>query len=389
MQPRRTTSRTAFASLTDLPDLPSDFARRVIDWQRTHGRHDLPWQNTRDAYRVWLSEIMLQQTQVSAVLGYYARFLERFPTVAALAAAPSDDVMAAWSGLGYYTRARNLHRCAQIVVSEYGGRFPAEPALLAELPGIGRSTAAAIAAFSAGARAPILDGNVKRVFARAFGIDGFPGDKKVEDRMWRIAERLLPPAEIESGIERYTQGLMDLGATVCTRGRPGCLADRTACPLAEVCVARRDGLTDSLPVPKPRKAIPERATTVLMLLHDGKVLLERRPDRGIWGGLWSLPEVGGEAGDKDAALDAHPVARAQLVAAARAHGAPGEPVEVGGLTHTFTHFRLQIHAFRIDMHTIKPGKGAWQWHGLGTLDDVGLPAPIRKLLALLTQPALL
>ncbi|HZX26470.1 MAG TPA: A/G-specific adenine glycosylase, partial [Telluria sp.] len=225
-----------------------EFSAAVIAWQRAHGRHTLPWQNTRDAYRVWLSEIMLQQTQVAAVLGYYARFLERFPDVFELARAPSEDVMAHWSGLGYYTRARNLHACAKRVVEEYGGVFPADPALLAQLPGIGRSTAAAIAAFSYGARAAILDGNVKRVFARVFGIDAYPGEKKVEDALWARAEALLPA----DGIESYTQGLMDLGATLCTRGTPAC----ERCPLAQRCVALATGRTAELPVRKPKKAVP-------------------------------------------------------------------------------------------------------------------------------------
>ncbi|MGE5622963.1 MAG: A/G-specific adenine glycosylase, partial [Bacillota bacterium] len=206
------------------------FSAQVIRWQKQHGRHALPWQNTRDAYRIWLSEIMLQQTQVAAVIPYYQRFLERFPDVFVLAAAPAEEVMAYWSGLGYYSRARNLHRCAQRVVSEYGGVFPSDPVLLADLPGIGRSTAAAIAAFAYGARAAILDGNVKRVFCRVFGVDGFPGTKPVEDKLWRRAIALLPQDDIEA----YTQGLMDLGATVCTRSSPSC----EACPLAQRCVAR-------------------------------------------------------------------------------------------------------------------------------------------------------
>src|SRR3954452_4860522 len=211
-------SPTSAAPAASASSLTSDFSSRLVAWQRKHGRHALPWQNTRDAYRIWLSEIMLQQTQVAAVLGYYARFLERFPTVGVLAEAPLDDVMACWSGLGYYTRARNLHACARRVLAEYGAVFPSDPALLADLPGIGRSTAAAISAFSSGTRAAILDGNVKRVFARVFGVDQYPGLKPVEEALWRRADALLP----ETGIERYTQGLMDLGATLCTRSSPDC-----------------------------------------------------------------------------------------------------------------------------------------------------------------------
>jgi A/G-specific adenine glycosylase len=355
---------------------------RVIAWQQRHGRHHLPWQNTGDAYRTWLSEIMLQQTQVSAVLGYYARFIERFPTVQALAAAPADDVMAAWAGLGYYTRARNLHRCAQIVVAEHGGIFPRDPDVLVALPGIGRSTAAAIAAFSYGVRAAILDGNVKRVFARAFGIDGFPGDKRVEDTMWRIAETVLPPAE---GIQPYTQGLMDLGATVCTRGKPACLTGERACPLESLCEARSTGRVMELPVPRPRKAIPERAATLVIALHADAVLLQRRPQRGIWGGLWSLPLVG----EMDNALDAHPLDVDTVRRAAQAYGAVSTLEMAGALTHTFTHFRLQMHLLRAEIAAPAALGDDWRWIPLAQLNSVGLPAPVKLALETLVQPSLI
>ena len=215
--------RVVSAPLLRLDLVDPSFSASVIDWQKQYGRHALPWQNTRDAYRVWLSEIMLQQTQVAAVIPYYQRFLQRFPDVFSLASAPQEDVMAHWSGLGYYTRARNLHKCAQMVVAQYAGQFPQDPMQLAELPGIGRSTAAAIAAFSYGVRAAILDGNVKRVFARVFGVDAYPGEKKVEEALWLRAQALLP----EQGIEAYTQGLMDLGASLCSRSKPSC----ERCPL--------------------------------------------------------------------------------------------------------------------------------------------------------------
>ncbi|QUP55010.1 A/G-specific adenine glycosylase [Ralstonia syzygii] len=377
--PRR--PRRAAPSAPALPPLPEDFAVRVIAWQRRHGRHHLPWQNTGDAYRVWLSEIMLQQTQVSAVLGYYARFVERFPTVQALAAAPADDVMAAWAGLGYYTRARNLHRCAQIVVAEHGGVFPRDPEALAALPGIGRSTAAAIAAFSYGVRAAILDGNVKRVFARVFGIDGFPGDKRVEETMWRIAETVLPPAD---GIQPYTQGLMDLGATVCTRGKPACLTGERACPLESLCEAHRTGRVMALPVPRPRKTIPERAATLVMAMHGAAVLLQRRPQRGIWGGLWSLPLVG----DMDEALDAHPVVLDRARAVAQAYGTVSSIELAGALTHTFTHFRLHMHLLRADIRQPATLSDDWRWVPLGRLDSVGMPAPVKLALETLAQPSL-
>jgi A/G-specific adenine glycosylase len=256
----------------------------VIGWRqriiatRCRGRH-------LDAYRIWLSEIMLQQTQVSAVLGYYARFLERFPTLAELAAAPSEDVMALWSGLGYYTRARNLHACAKRVADEYGGVFPGEPKLLAELPGIGRSTAAAIAARSCGARAAILDGNVKRVFARVFGVDRYPGIKAVEDALWQRAEALLP----EHGIERYTQGLMDLGATLCTRSSPDC----PRCPLRERCVAFATGRTAELPVRKPKKTNPEKRAAMLVIVDGGCAARAARRQRDL--GLSAVAAGGGRS----------------------------------------------------------------------------------------------
>ncbi|MGZ3181145.1 MAG: A/G-specific adenine glycosylase [Telluria sp.] len=350
------------------------FSQDVIRWQRAHGRHALPWQNTRDAYRIWLSEIMLQQTQVAAVLGYYARFLERFPTVSELAAAPAEEVMAQWSGLGYYTRARNLHACARRIVDEYGGQFPSDPALLAQLPGIGRSTAAAIAAFSAGARAAILDGNVKRVFARVFGIDAYPGEKKVEDALWARAEALLP----EEGIEAYTQGLMDLGATLCTRSSPEC----GRCPLAARCVAHASGRTAELPVRKPKKATPEKQAALLVVLDGAEVLLEQRPANGIWGGLLSLPEVEGHA-----AVGAEPDVEA-VAAAARRFGAAEEVEQLLPLTHVFTHYKLHMTPWRIALAGACVAPEGHQWWPLADIARAPLPAPVKKLLLSLSAPSL-
>jgi len=359
---------TEFEQLDD----PS-FSASVIEWQRTYGRHALPWQNTRDAYRVWLSEIMLQQTQVAAVLGYYARFLERFPTLHDLAAAPLDAVMAQWSGLGYYTRARNLHACAKRVVAEHGGVFPSDPHLLAELPGIGRSTAAAIAAFSSGARAAILDGNVKRVFARVFGIAEYPGLKPVEDALWRRAEALLP----HEGIESYTQGLMDLGATLCTRGAPDC----QRCPLSARCVALAEGRTAELPVRKPKKTIPEKQAAMLVVLDQGAVLLEQRPDSGIWGGLLSLPEVDGHGARgavPDGALDA-----------AAARFGPVESVQaLLPLVHVFTHYKLHVLPFQVTLGARAALEARYQWYPLSEVGGAALPAPVKKLLAELGAPSL-
>jgi A/G-specific adenine glycosylase len=260
--------------------LPRSFAARLIAWQRTHGRRDLPWQGTRDPYRIWLSEVMLQQTQVATVIPYYQRFLAALPDVASLAAAPTERVLELWSGLGYYRRAHLLHRAAVTLVAEHGGEFPGDAAAVARLPGIGRSTAAAIAAFAFGARGAILDGNVQRVLARHAAIAGFPGQAEVKRALWRRAEALLP----RSGIEIYTQALMDLGATVCLRTAPRC----AACPVAGDCVARRENRIAELPTPRPRKTLPQRALTVLLLERQGEVLLEKRPATGVWAGLWSL-----------------------------------------------------------------------------------------------------
>lgn len=350
------------------------FADTVIAWQKQHGRHALPWQNTRDAYRIWLSEIMLQQTQVSAVIPYYLRFLERFPDVITLAAAPVDDVMAHWSGLGYYTRARNLHRCAQRVVAEYAGIFPADPELLADLPGIGRSTAAAIAAFSHGVRAAILDGNVKRVFARVFGIEGYPGEKKIEQELWRRAEALLPTA----GMAAYTQGLMDLGATVCTRSKPAC----PACPMAARCVAFNTLRTDALPVRKPKKTIPEKHAAMLLITHENQVLLEQRPGSGIWGGLLSLPEVGGFTPFVPA-IDSPPVlTEAAVLQAVAPVGTPALIEPLPGIIHVFTHFKLHITPYRVRLQQRLQlaAESTHVWVAVERLSLAPLPAPVKKLL---------
>ena len=349
-----------------MPAPPASFARRLIAWQRRHGRHDLPWQRdwqlSRDPYRVWLSEIMLQQTQVGTVVPYYQRFLARCPRLVDLAEASVDEVMALWSGLGYYARARNLHKCAQILAREHAGAFPREAAAIAELPGIGRSTANAIAVFCFGARLPILDGNVKRLLCRHAGLEGWPGTPAVESQLWRHAEALLP----KTGADAYIQAQMDLGATVCTRTRPRC----EVCPVADDCVARRNGRTAELPTPKPRKALPGREATVLMLVHRRRVLLELRPPAGIWGGLWSLPEVGTEvATEADAA-----VARLGCrIVSSR----PLPPV-----TQAFTHFRLTLRPLLCNVASRAPAATpGHRWVALDELDAAPLPAPVRKLLA--------
>ncbi|KMY86820.1 A/G-specific adenine glycosylase [Candidatus Paraburkholderia calva] len=341
----------------------TEFSQRLIAWQRIHGRHDLPWQNTRDAYRIWLSEIMLQQTQVSTVIPYYARFLERFPTVMALVDAPIDDVMALWAGLGYYSRARNLHRCAQVVAYEHGGAFPQTVDELAELPGIGRSTAAAVASFAFGARATILDGNVKRVLARVFGVAGFPGETRVESAMWKLAESLLPDAANKDDVTAYTQGLMDLGATLCVRGKPDC----ARCPFASDCVANVEERQHELPAARPKKAVPTRKTWMLVLKDGDSVLLEKRPPTGIWGSLWSLPEAADEAA---------------LVQVAHSLGGDERLQRLAPFSHTFTHFKLDIEPRLGEACGVAHELSDTQtvWVPLSRIDSYGVPGPVRKLL---------
>lgn len=370
------------------------FSAELIAWQKQHGRHRLPWQNTGDAYRVWLSEIMLQQTQVTAVIPYYLRFLEKFPTVQDLAAAPVEEVMALWAGLGYYTRARNLHQCAKQVVAQYQGIFPSDPSLLNALPGIGRSTAAAVAAFSYGTIAAILDGNVKRVFARVFGIDAYPGIKSVEEDLWLRAEALLPQTEIAA----YTQGLMDLGATLCTRSKPDC----ARCPFQHRCVAFAEGRTAELPVRKPKSKQKEKQTIMLLLEHEGAVLLEQRPMTGIWGGLLSLPELDGmqdtDPNAIDQAASVMPLAAIPSSGVASTAISPldlnrakkairhlGEVQSVTRLapfTHTFTHFKLHIHVihFIISRKFEFVGEDNLRWTDLEQVEQLALPAPVKILL---------
>ncbi|HMC14031.1 MAG TPA: A/G-specific adenine glycosylase [Albitalea sp.] len=344
--------------------MAGSFAARVIEWQRSHGRNTLPWQNTTDPYRVWLSEIMLQQTQVATVLGYYGRFLQRFPDVAALAAAPLDDVFALWSGLGYYSRARNLHRCAQAIVAQHGGRFPATSAALAELPGIGRSTAAAIAAFCFGERVAILDGNVKRVLTRALGFDGDLAYAAQERLLWNEATRLLPA----SGVESYTQGLMDLGATVCLARAPNCLL----CPVRATCVAAREGSPERYPVKTRKLKRGTREHVWLWLQWRDEVWLTQRPDSGVWAGLWSLPEFDSIERFDDASA-----------------GWPGSGEALQSFTHVLTHLDWRLHPLRWTLparssqaqhQAVLAALPAGRWFGLDEALAAGLPAPLRKLL---------
>jgi A/G-specific adenine glycosylase len=327
------------------------FSSRVVRWQRRCGRHDLPWQQGRDPYPVWLSEIMLQQTQVTTVLGYFSRFMARFPDVQALAAASLDEVLALWAGLGYYARARNLHACARKVVGELGGRFPSSAAGLVELPGIGRSTAAAIAAFAYGERAAILDGNVKRVLCRHFAISGVPVGQ-VEKDLWLLAESLLPAS---ADMSAYTQGLMDFGATLCVRKNPRC----AECPLAESCLAWQQGRVDVLPTPRARAEKPRRSA-VFLLITDGKyILLQRRPPVGIWGGLFCLPE----GMDLLQSLDC-------------------EHQTLPPREHVFTHFRLEIQPVlcRVERMPVFVAESGLECLSLRAAAQAGVPAPVAKLL---------
>lgn len=341
-------------------------SRRLLRWFDRHGRKDLPWQQetspgARDAYRVWLSEVMLQQTQVATVLGYFERFVAALPTLRNLAAADEDTVFALWSGLGYYRRARFLHRAAQLCVEQHGGELPRDFTELTALPGIGRSTAGAILAQAHGLRFPILDGNVKRVLTRYHGIDGDPASGPVEKQLWLHAQAHTP----RSRVADYTQAIMDLGATVCVRSNPRC----DACPLADDCLAHRDDRTAELPARKVSKSIPTR-TTVMLVLRDERqrVLLERRGPQGVWSGLWSLPE----AIDPDAAWRR-----------ARQHARIDDAQSLPAFTHVFSHYRLAIEPLLFDRVIVRPGVAddpQLRWCSLGELDALGLPAPVRKLL---------
>jgi A/G-specific adenine glycosylase len=335
------------------------FARRLLAWFDRHGRHNLPWQHPRSAYRVWLAEIMLQQTQVAAVIPYFQRFVARFPDLRALAAAPADDVLALWSGLGYYARARNLHRAAQVVVAQYGGRFPQRLDAVLQLPGIGRSTAGAILAQAYGQRHAILDGNVRRVLARHAAVSGWPGETMVNARLWHEAEHRLPSRRLAD----YTQAIMDLGATLCTARQPRC----SQCPVAGDCAALQQRNVIAYPAARPRRVRPQRKAW-LLLADDGagRLLMLRRPPAGLWGGLWCLPV----AEHEDWRQSLPPLALA----------AQGEPRPLPPFTHAFTHFHLQLHPLRVEVNgtAVRDADSAWL-----TIDDAlarGVPAPVRKLL---------
>lgn len=343
------------------------FQQRVLRWFDQHGRHDLPWQQNVNAYRVWLSEIMLQQTQVATVIPYYQRFLQAFPDVKALAKADRDEVLHLWSGLGYYARARNLHKAAITVVENFNGKFPCTVDELVELPGIGRSTAGAVSAIAYGQHSSILDGNVKRVLARFAAVEGWPGKPAIADQLWLLADNYTPAKRVAD----YTQAMMDLGATVCVRSKPRC----EQCPLNSHCQAYKQNRISELPGKKPKKALPIKQTQMLVISHrGGEILLQKRPSTGIWGGLWSLPEL---TANQDISsflfgLYASNTIKWQLQST--------QPE----FRHTFSHYHLDItpvHLLLDPLPNTLMEANQWQWCAPNALPKIGLPAPVSKILS--------
>lgn len=341
----------------------TSFSQRLLAWFDRHGRHDLPWQQQTTPYRVWVSEVMLQQTQVATVIPYYQRFMVRFADVSSLADADADEVLALWSGLGYYSRARNLHQAARLIRDEHDGQFPQTLDRVVALPGIGRSTAGAILSIARGQHHPILDGNVKRVLSRFHAVEGWPGRREVERRLWALASEHTPQQRTAD----YTQAIMDLGATLCSRSRPAC----DSCPMNSDCEAHLQGQVGEFPGKKPRKALPTKQVIMPVVLNDrGEVLLEKRPPSGIWGGLWSLPECGDEV---------------ELVSWCERLGVELDRTsELTAFKHTFSHYHLMIHPQRIatnkDADRVADN-GLMKWQPVSGLEELGLPAPIRKLLS--------
>lgn len=341
---------------------PDAFAPAVVAWYQKHGRKDLPWQHDVNPYRVWVSEIMLQQTQVTTVLDYFARFMQALPDVQALAAAPLDEVLHLWTGLGYYTRARNLHKTAQYICTNYHGEFPRSAEILATLPGIGPSTAGAIASLSMGLRAPILDGNVKRVLARYSALKSYPGSSQASKQLWQLAERLTP----QQDVAQYTQAMMDLGATLCTRKQPAC----SHCPVQKGCLAYQTEQQHLLPIARPRKVMPEKRISMPLLIDpSGSVLLYQRPATGLWGGLWSLPELDNIA-QLDSLLQQHQLTLEQQQL-------------LTGLRHTFSHFHLEIEPWLVHVKRSTASviaENNWLWYNPYNPLRLGLAAPIKELI---------
>lgn len=345
-------------------------APALLDWFDREGRKDLPWQRDPAPYRVWVSEIMLQQTQVAVVIPYFERFMGRLPTLGRLAEATDDLVLALWSGLGYYARARNLLRAARLIRDHHDGRLPTDITALRALPGIGRSTAGAILSLALDERHPILDGNVKRVLARRFGVDGWPGRAPVLARLWRLAEEQTPSFRVGA----YNQAMMDLGATLCTRLTPAC----GRCPLARRCVARLHGRQAELPEPRPARPLPQRETLMILARNaEDEILVERRPPVGIWGGLWSLPETAADGDPADWCRDrlGYPPQRVEMLPPRR---------------HTFSHFALDIRVAALWVGEAQPGVAdgtAGRWTAAGSIADLGLPAPVRAIIQAASHPS--
>ncbi len=342
------------------------FARQVLDWYQRFGRKTLPWQQQKTPYNVWLSEVMLQQTQVATVIPYFERFMARFPDITDLAAAPLDEVLHLWTGLGYYARARNLHKAAQRVVDVHGGRFPETFDEVADLPGVGRSTAGAILSLSLGQHYPILDGNVKRVLARCYAIEGWPGKKEVEQRLWQISEEVTPAV----GVSQFNQAMMDLGALVCTRSRPKC----EICPLNSGCIAYANSSWAQYPGKKPKQTLPERTGWFLLLQRGEKVWLQQRPPVGLWGGLFCFPQFATEL---------------ELQHWLRTYGLDSSQLsQMTAFRHTFSHFHLDIVPMWLELSSAGAAMddGAGLWYNLAQPPSVGLAAPVERLLQELRQP---
>ncbi len=344
-----------------------DFAHRVLAWYDRHGRTQLPWQQDPTPYRVWVSEIMLQQTQVATVIPYYTRFMQRFPDINALANAPQDAVLQHWQGLGYYSRARNLHRAAQTIRDQHHGVFPQTLAAVEALSGIGRSTAGAILSLACGQAHAILDGNVKRVLARYHAVAGYPGQSAVQRQLWQYAEQHVPPSRNAA----YTQAMMDMGATLCTRRKPACLL----CPLQADCTAAKQGNPQDYPAPKPKKVLPEKQRFALVLRNPhGEIGLEKRPPSGIWGGLWSFPEYA----DEQAALHALHTDFADSPAKQ-----PPMLKHLAPLSHTFSHYRLHLQPILVDLHmsdTRIMAADRWLWYNTTQAFSGGLSSAAQRLL---------
>jgi len=370
--------------------LITSFSKKLIAWHCLDGRQGLPWQGVRDPYAVWVSEIMLQQTQVATVLERYPRFMKRFPTVKRLAAAPLDDVLAEWAGLGYYSRARNLHACAKQVMEEFGGKFPSNPVLLEQLKGIGRSTAGAIAAFAFHERAPILDANVKRILARLFVIEGAVQEKAVNDQLWLLAQELLPQNPADMPV--YTQALMDFGATWCTSRKPVCISRTRQCPFENTCQANLSDQVLLLPRKVAKVKSPEFNCDMLLLRHGNLVLLQKRPEKAIWGGLWSLPESAWRPKEQVSEIHGERGKTQLTVKELLQSALPNEEIsftlkacrsiERGlEIKHIFTHRRLWMQIWNLSMsHTQEFSSSDLKWVSLKRLGKYGLPQPIKLLL---------